>query len=127
MSKRFSSLSARAESFRHAFRGLAVLFGTQPNMWIHASAAACVVVAGFAMRLTRLEWVAIVVAIGGVWVAEAFNTALEFLADAVSPEPHPRIGKAKDAAAAAVLVASIAAAVIGALVFLPRVLALWVP
>ncbi len=127
MNERFLSLRARSRSFRHAFRGLAVLFGTQPNMWLHAIAALCVVFAGLAIGLTRLEWVAIVVAIGGVWVAEAFNTALEFLADAVSPERHRLIGKAKDAAAAAVLVASIAAAVIGVLVFLPYVLALWVP
>ncbi|MGH7337754.1 MAG: diacylglycerol kinase, partial [Myxococcota bacterium] len=57
-----------------------------------------------------------------VWVAEAFNSALEALADAVHPERDARVGRAKDTAAGAVLVAAIASAVIGALVFGPRLL-----
>jgi diacylglycerol kinase len=59
-----------------------------------------------------------------VWVAEAFNTALEFLADEISLEHRDRIGRAKDLGSAAVLVAALAAAVIGALVFVPHVIAL---
>ena len=59
----------------------------------------------------------IVVAITLVWSAEAFNTALEQLADALHPQQHPGIGRAKDVAAAAVLIAALGAAVIGLLVF----------
>jgi diacylglycerol kinase len=59
---------------------------------------------------------------GLVWSAEAFNTALEFLADAVSQEPHPLIGQAKDIAAGAVLMAALAAAIVGILLFRPYLL-----
>ena len=62
-----------------------------------------------------------------VWAAEAANTALEFLADAVSPERHPLVGKAKDVAAGAVLIAAIGAAAIGILVIGPHVLRLFTP
>ena len=62
----------------------------------------------------------IIVAITLVWCAEAFNTALEQLADALHPENHPGIGRAKDVAAAAVLIAAVGAAVIGMLVFVPH-------
>lgn len=113
------SLTARAASFRNAFRGLATLLRTQPNIRIHAVATAVVLLAGMACRLSRADWLWVVAAICAVWVAESFNTAIEFLADAVSLEHHPLIGKAKDAAAAAVLVTAIGAAVIGVLVFGP--------
>lgn len=70
--------------------------------------------------LSRAEWLWIIVAITLVWCAEAFNTALEQLADALHPENHPGIGRAKDVAAAAVLTAAVGAAVIGMLVFVPH-------
>ncbi len=59
-------------------------------------------------------------AISGVLVSEALNTAIEYLADKVSPESHPLIGKAKDVGAAAVLVAAIAAALVGTIIFGPK-------
>ena len=68
----------------------------------------------------RLEWCAIVAAIGLVWTAEGLNTALEALTDLVSPGEHPLAGRAKDMAAGAVLCAAIAAAIIGAIIFLPK-------
>ncbi|MFO7975142.1 MAG: diacylglycerol kinase family protein [Candidatus Hydrogenedentota bacterium] len=111
---------ARVASFRHAFRGIVALFCTQPNVWLHALATVMVVFAGFLCRLSRFEWLWVVAAICAVWTAEALNTALEFLADAVSTDHHPRIGKAKDVAAAAVLVAAGGAAVIGAIIFWPH-------
>jgi len=79
---------------------------------------------GLALGITRLEWCAIAIVIALVWAAEALNTALEALADAAVPERHPKIREAKDAAAGAVLVVAIAAALVGALVFLPRLAAL---
>ncbi|NLT62447.1 MAG: diacylglycerol kinase family protein [Candidatus Hydrogenedentes bacterium] len=121
MSTRHDRLTARAASFRNAFRGVSVLFRTQPNMRLHGAAAVSAAIAGGWLGLSRTEWLWVVAAIGAVWAAEAFNTALEFLADAVSAEYHPRIGRAKDAAAAAVLFACAAAAVIGVMVFWPHV------
>jgi diacylglycerol kinase (ATP) len=121
MSFRFSE---RATSFRHAVRGIFLVVRTQPNAWIHLVATAGVVVAGLCLNLAHWEWCALVIAIGLVWTAEALNTAVEFLADEVSREQRELIGKAKDAGAGGVLLASIAAAVIGLIVFLPHLLAL---
>ena len=92
---------------------------TQPNARVHAAATALVIFVGAWFRVSRLEWAALLLACAAVWAAEAFNTALESLADAAVPEFHPGIGRAKDVAAAAVLLASIGAAAVGLLVFVP--------
>jgi diacylglycerol kinase len=108
------------KSFSHAMQGLAFLVRTQPNARVHLLAAILVCGAGFYIGLNRTEWLWITAAITLVWSAEAFNTALEQLADVLHPEQHPGIGRAKDVAAAAVLTAAIGAAVIGMLVFVPH-------
>jgi diacylglycerol kinase (ATP) len=110
----------RASSFRHAWRGIGLVIRSQHNAWIHLLATALVLVAGLLTVLSRLEWCALVFAIGLVWTAEALNTALEFLADELSAEKRELIGKAKDAGAGGVLLASITAAVIGLIVFVPH-------
>lgn len=114
------SFTARLHSFRYALAGLRTLLLTQHNAWLHAAATVVVVVAGLVLGLSRAEWCWLVLAMTLVWVAEALNTALEFLADAVTQEFHPLILQAKDVAAAAVLVAAIGALVIGLLVFGPH-------
>lgn len=110
----------RLKSFAYALQGVAQIVRTQPNARVHVLATALVCAAGVYFSLDRMEWLWLIAAIVLVWSAEAFNTALEELADAVHPEQHPGIGRAKDAAAAAVLVAALGAAVIGVLVFLPH-------
>lgn len=109
----------RIASFGYAFEGLAVMLRTQPNAWIHT--VATVLVAGMAWKLgvNRTDAALLVVAVALVWVSEALNTGIEFLADAAVPDPHSLIKHAKDAAAGAVLLASIAAAILGWLVFAP--------
>ena len=119
------SLQARVRSFGYAFNGLALLLRSQPNAWIHAAATAAAVTAGFVLGITPLEWCAVVLAMALVWTAEALNTALEFLADEVSLAPRKCIGRAKDLGAGAVLLSSIGAAAVGAIVFLPRLLNLF--
>ena len=79
----------------------------------HFAAALAVVVAGLLLRVGFLEWSLLVLCITGVWVAEMFNTALEALARAVSEDAHPQIRLALDVASAAVLVASLGAAIVG--------------
>lgn len=115
------SISKRIASFRYAFRGLSDLFRSQPNARIHLLAAAFAVALGFYCGISRMEWVAISICIALVLALEALNTALEYLTDLVSPEFHPLAGKAKDAAAAAVLLAALGAAAVGLLVFIPHV------
>jgi diacylglycerol kinase len=108
------------KSFACALQGLAHLVCTQPNARVHLLAAVLVCIAGFYVGLSRSGWLWVTVAITLVWSAEAFNTALEQLADALHPDQHPGIGRAKDVAAAAVLITAVGAAVIGMLVFVPH-------
>jgi diacylglycerol kinase len=103
-----------------ALQGIAHLVRSQPNARLHLLAAGLVCAAGIYFGLSRAEWLWVTAAIVLVWSAEAFNTALEELADAVHPERDPGIGRAKDAAAAAVLIAALGAAIIGLLVFIPH-------
>lgn len=80
---------------------------------------------GLAFRISGGEWALLTLAMGLVWVAEAMNTAVEVLADRVSAERDERIGRAKDLAAGGVLLAAIAAVIVGGFVFVPRLLALF--
>ena len=94
---------------------------SQHNAWIHALATGLVVATGFYFGLARAEWCLVVLAIVSVWTAEALNTAFEFLCDVASPEYHPLVEKAKDVAAGAVLICAIGAAVVGGLIFIPKI------
>ena len=115
-------MKRRLASFAHAFRGIGAALRSEPNLRLQLLAAIAVAIAGWWLEIRAGEWLAVIVAMALVLVAELFNTALEALADAVHPERHEGIGRAKDAAAGAVLVAAIAAAAIGAIVFLPKLL-----
>jgi diacylglycerol kinase len=115
------SIRSRIESFRHAFRGVATLLCTQHNAWLHLAATAAVVVLGVVLAIGRSDWLAVILAIGLVWTAEALNTAVEFLANEVSLEKRELIGHAKDLGAAGVLVASVSALLIGIVVFVPYI------
>jgi len=116
------SLTQRLRSFRYALAGLRTLLRTQHNAWIHAAATVAVIAAGGYFALSATEWLWLVLAMTLVWTAEAFNTALELLADAVTREQHPLIGQAKDVAAGAVLISALGALLIGVLVLGPHVL-----
>ncbi|MDX1680326.1 MAG: diacylglycerol kinase family protein [Akkermansiaceae bacterium] len=118
MGKPFS-VAARLRSFGYASAGLWRVLRHEHNAWVHAVATVAVVVAGFVLKVSAADWRWLVVAMVAVWVAECFNTALECLANAVSPDTHPLIKAAKDIAAGAVLITAIGAAVIGVLVFWP--------
>ena len=115
-----TTLIRRLQSFAYALQGLAHLVRTQPNARVHLLAAVLVCMVGVYVGLSRSEWLWVTVAITLVWSAEAFNTALEQLSDALHPKQHPGIGRAKDVAAAAVLIAAVGAAVVGMLVFTPH-------
>lgn len=118
------SVRKRLLSFRYAFKGIAALF-TQPNACIHACVAVIVVVCGLWLGLALWEWAVVSVCIGAVLMAEAFNSAIEALADKVSPGFDPLIGKAKDLAAGAVLLMVFGAVAAGLIVFLPKFAALF--
>jgi len=113
------SLRSRLESFGFALRGVAFVLRSQHNAWIHLGATVAVIGTALYLDLPRADWFWLILAITGVWCAEIFNTAVEQLADAVDSEPNPSIGRAKDAAAGAVLIAAMGAAAIGFIVLGP--------
>ncbi len=119
MSGRFT-MRDRLVSFRFASAGLRTLLREEHNARIHLVATLVVAFAGAMLRLSLDEWRWVLLAIALVWAAEAFNSAIERLGDAVTSERDARIGAAKDMAAAAVLVISIAAALIGSSIFVPH-------
>ena len=115
------SIAKRLKSFTYAFNGLRILLREEHNSRIHLFATVCVVVAGVIFRISSLEWVAVVFAIGLVFGGEIFNSAIEDLADVVCPERDERIKKVKDLSAAAVLVSAFTALIIGLIIFIPKV------
>ena len=112
-------------SFAYALAGLHRFAVTDRNAWIHAIASVAAVVVGLWLELTMPEWRWVIAALAMVWLAEAFNTAIERLSDAVSIERNHNIRFAKDVAAGAVLVAIIAASLIAFTVFGPHLLVLF--
>jgi diacylglycerol kinase (ATP) len=116
------TIRGRLQSFRYAWYGLALMLRSQHNAWLHAFASLCIVGAGVVFGLTDGEWCWIILAIMAVWTAEALNTALEFLADASTPEFHPLVKCAKDVAAGGVLISALGSVVIGLLVLGPHLL-----
>ncbi|HMO41300.1 MAG TPA: diacylglycerol kinase family protein [Saprospiraceae bacterium] len=117
-------LNKRLKSFKYAFAGISDMIQNQPNIRIHLLAAACAIGIGIFFGLSPVEWCMLSLTIALMLAAEAFNTALEYLTDLVSPEYHPLAGKVKDAAAAGVLLAAIGAIAVGGWLFLPRIWAM---
>lgn len=114
----------RMKSFRYAFNGIKQLVRYEPNAWIHCFATLVVVAAGLFFGLSRMEWVAVAIVIGGVLAAEAVNSSIEALADFVAPDYQEAIKRTKDLAAGAVLLLAMAAAIVGVFIFGPKILAL---
>lgn len=117
-------LKQRANAFKYAWQGIAYLFRNETHARIHLVAAVLVLITGFMLHISPLEWCCIIICIGGVFMAEAFNTAVEKVADKVTRRHDPLIGIAKDVAAGAVLLFVIASVAVGLIIFLPKLLLL---
>lgn len=115
--------SGRLRSIAHAVDGIGFLARHEPNMRLHLGAAVAVAAAGIWFGVSVTEWQWIILAIALVLMAEALNTAVEQSCNAVNHDFHPAIKAAKDVAAGAVLISALTAALIGALVFVPHILA----
>lgn len=113
------------KSFTFAWKGILTCAGHEQNITFHIVAAITVIVAGFIFSITHIEWMVVMLCIGTVIAAELFNSAIERLVDLVSPEWQKVAGEVKDIAAGAVLVTAITAAIVGLIVFLPYILALF--
>jgi len=112
MKRFFKAFVYAAAGWRHAAR-------SQPNFRFEMLACVGVIAAGFYFGITAVEWMFCVLCMGAVLAAELINTGMESLTDLVSPDIHPLAGKAKDAAAAAVLITAVCAAVVGLIIFVP--------
>jgi len=117
-----NALSAFLHSFSFAGQGVWHAVRTQRNMRVHLGAAVAAIAVGLALRISAVGWACVALAIGLVLVTETMNTVIEALADLCTDELHPLAKIAKDAAAGAVLIASVTAVGVGAAVFLPRLL-----
>jgi diacylglycerol kinase (ATP) len=120
--KKSFSISDRVKSVSYALQGIKLFFQTQHNAFIQAVATILVIVFGFVLKVNSTEWCFLITAISLVFITEMLNTAIEFLTDLASPTIHPQAKKVKDVAAGAVLIAAITAMVIGAIIFLPKIL-----
>ncbi len=122
MSQKKFSLRQRRNSFVYAFSGLKAVFATEHNMWIHCALTVVAIILGFVMEISKTEWLALVIMMAIVWMAELFNSAIEKTMDFISTDHHPQIKLVKDIAAAAVLVTALAAVVVGGIIFIPKFL-----
>lgn len=119
------SLKYQLKSFRWALNGLSVFFRQEIKATLHSLAAIAVILLSFILKLDLAGWIGIILSISLVFIAELFNTIVERLADTL-PDKHDAIrGNIKDIAAGGVLFASIAALVIGIIVFAPKINELW--
>ena len=108
-------------SFRYAWQGCVYLFRYEHNAWIHLVAMVGVIVAGILFKISLIEWCLVLLCIGSVISSEAVNSSIEALADRITEEKDPLIGRAKDLSAFAVLFFAIISIIIGLIIFVPKV------
>ena len=109
-------------SFKYAGEGIKQAYIGEQNLRIHTFIAILVIVFGFFLKISYFEWLICLVLIGLVIMAEFFNTAMEYIVDLASPKVHPLAKAAKDTAAAGVLMMAIISAIIGGVIFIPKLI-----
>lgn len=115
-------LKKRKHAFGYAIKGLRAFFRDEDHPKVHAIAGILAITLGFVLHINLTEWITLIICIALVLGFEAFNSALEQLTDIASPGYLESAGKVKDIAAGAVLIASIAACIIGLIIFVPKIL-----
>lgn len=109
-------------SFQYAFQGIVQAYKGEQNLKIHTLMAILVILFGFLLKISTEEWIACLILIGLVIMAEFMNTAIEYVVDLASPSIHPLAKAAKDTASAGVLMMAIISAIIGGIIFLPKII-----
>lgn len=109
-------------SFKYAFEGIFQAYVGEQNLKIHTVIAVLVIIFGFILKISYTEWLVCLVLIGLVLMAEFFNTSIEYLVDLASPEIHPLAKATKDTASAGVLMMAIISAIIGLIIFVPKLI-----
>lgn len=109
-------------SFKYAFTGMWSAYKSERNMKIHIAVAILVILFGIFLQISTYEWLACIVCFAMVIGAEMFNTAIETVVDIAMPKKDERAKKAKDVAAGGVLVFAIGSAIIGSIIFIPKII-----
>lgn len=109
-------------SFKYAIEGIWTSFKTERNMKIHIFIMILVIIEGIILKINKSEWIICIILFAIVIGSELFNTSIETIVDMVMPEKNEKAKIAKDVSAGAVLVVAIGAAIIGLVIFVPRIL-----
>lgn len=109
-------------SFKYAFTGVATAYKTEQNLRIHTVMAILVIISGFFFKISNLEWFVCLILIGLVLMAEFFNTALENIVDMITTDINPYAKNAKDMASSGVLAMAIISAIVGLIIFVPKII-----
>lgn len=115
----------RWRALGHALRGVGFCFRKETHFQLQLIAASLVMVMGFLLGLSKLEWAVVGLCMAMVLAFEAINTAIEHLCNVLHPNYHPGIKLVKDMAAGAVLIAAIGSCVVGCIIFLPKLISLF--
>lgn len=119
-----SKLKKFGRSFYYAYQGIKITIFQETNMKIHLFFSVFAIVMGIFLSISRIEWVCVIILIGGVLALEIVNSSIERVVDLITEEYHPLAEQAKDMAAGAVLILAIVAVIIGGFIFLPKLIAL---
>ena len=120
--KKVLSIKRLKKSFGYALKGIDDVVSNEPNMKIHVSVAILVVIMAFLLKVSMMEWIILVLLIGAVLAAETINTTIENLVDMYTKEYNEKAKVVKDTAAGTVLILAITAAIIGLMIFIPKII-----
>jgi len=109
------------KSFGYAIEGIVYSFKKGTHFKIHVIVAVIAIILGIIYSISTFEWLTIILISSAVIAAETINTAIEETCDVLHPEHHPGARLAKHCAAGGVLILSIAAVIIGLIIFLPKI------
>ena len=117
-----SFISGRIKSVTYAVKGFYLLITTEHSIMVQLTISALMCVLGFCMKISAVEWMFQILSIGLVLTAESLNTAIEAICDYIQPNFDKKIGFIKDIAAGAVTFAALTAVVVGAIIYLPKLI-----
>jgi diacylglycerol kinase len=125
MAAKQNFLRSRIQSFKLAFHGINLVFNTQSNFRIQLIIGIIALILGFLLKISTTQWCMVILVSGLVLTAESINSSLEYLCDKVEDHHDETIKKVKDISAGAVLISSMSALIIGLIIFLPKIMALF--
>lgn len=112
-------------SFKYAFEGIFTALKTERNIKIHIIIMILVIIFGIILKINKIEWIICIILFGFVISLELINTSIENTVDLITIEKNQKAKIAKDVAAGAVLIAAIISAIIGLIIFVPKIISLF--